>query len=759
MNSVDRRPRPAATMPSAEEKHLLDYVRVIYKRRWIALPVFLIVMTFGVINTLRQTSVYQGRVQLLIEKDTPNVATLDQMFQSQDGWFLDDFYQTQYRILQSRSLARRSVDLLGLWDAPRLGNGPDLRGGFSLLGLVQSGVSKVYGLVKSASSGSQKPASAEPPAQAAAVDGETAVQSARIDEFLAGLTVAPVKNSRLVELRYQSTDPVFAASAANAVAKSYIQQSMDFRTTTSKAAADFLGDRLGEQRKAVEKSEAALQAFRERNGAVSVADNSSSNIVMARLTDLNAALTKAKTERINKEALYNQLKSAEKSGAVDALPAVLSNDYIQRLKGELADLQRQRAQLAERYGERHAEMIKMRTAIETADAKLRNEMGKIVESVANQYQAALSEERGLQSALDAQKGEALGLNRKGIEFSVLQREVESNRQIYQSLLQRTKETDISSERRSTNVRIIDAAETPRVPILPHTERDLMITTFGALLLALGLVFVVDYMDNRIKTPQELKTHLPVPFLGMLPTLAQSKEGVNPLISNDDVPANFMEAFKKVRTNMLFSSADDGLHSVVVTSAAPGEGKSLVASNLAVALAQTGQRVLLMDADMRRPRVHEIFDAPMEPGLSNLMTGNVKASEAIRKAPSVPGLWLLPSGHIPPNPAELLGSRRYSMFVASLAEHFDWLIIDSPPVMVVADGSIVANLATGVLFVVGADRTTRQAVRAAYDQLVSANARVIGSVLNRVDIERHSYYYASYYRKEYARYYVASQSRS
>src|SRR5439155_6917610 len=214
--------------------------------------------------------------------------------------------------------------------------------------------------------------------------------------------------------------------------------------------------------------------------AVSVTDNAS-NIVMARLTDLNAALTKAKTERINKEALHNQLKSAESAGAIDALPAVLSNDYIQKLKGELADLQRQRAQLAERYGERHAEMIKIRTAIETADAKLRGEMGKIVESVANQFQAALSEERGLQAALDAQKGEALGMNRKGIEFGVLQREVESNRQIYQSLLQRTKETDISSERRSTNVRVIDSAEVPRVPILPHTERDLMITTFGGLL--------------------------------------------------------------------------------------------------------------------------------------------------------------------------------------------------------------------------------------------------------------------------------------
>jgi protein-tyrosine kinase len=206
--------------------------------------------------------------------------------------------------------------------------------------------------------------------------------------------------------------------------------------------------------------------------------------------------------------------------------------------------------------------------------------------------------------------------------------------------------------------------------------------------------------------------------------------------------------------VLFSSADSGLRTLVVTSAGPGEGKSLVSANLAMALAQAGQRVLLVDADMRRPRIHEIFDMAQDPGFSNLLTGNAKASEVIQKS-SVHGLWLLSAGHIPPNPAELLGSRRYGDFIASLEDHFDWAVIDTPPVLVVADSSIVANEATGVVFVVGADHTSRHAARNAIDQLDAANAHVVGSVLNKANIAGNPYYYSSYYRKAYARYYVKS----
>jgi polysaccharide biosynthesis transport protein len=272
-------------------------------------------------------------------------------------------------------------------------------------------------------------------------------------------------------------------------------------------------------------------------------------------------------------------------------------------------------------------------------------------------------------------------------------------------------------------------------------------------MAVGLVFFIEYLDNRLKSPQDLKAHLGIPFLGMIPVVPKSKDAQNPLL-NGRVSANFSEAFKTVRTNVLFSTAEEGLRSLVVTSAGPGEGKSIVSANLAIALAQTGLRVLLVDADMRRPRVHEIFDFAQEPGFSNLLTSNAKASEVIKRS-SVHGLWLLGAGHIPPNPAELLGSPRYTDFLASLDEHFDWVVVDTPPVLVVADSMIVANQATGVVFVVGADQTSRHAAKNAVDQLAATGAHVVGSVLNRADLHRNPHYYSAYYKKEYSRYYVKS----
>jgi len=240
---------------------------------------------------------------------------------------------------------------------------------------------------------------------------------------------------------------------------------------------------------------------------------------------------------------------------------------------------------------------------------------------------------------------------------------------------------------------------------------------------------------------------------MVPATAKHKGSPNPLVTNGASP-NFIEAIKTVRTNVLFSTAEDGLKTLVVTSAGPSEGKSIVAANLALSLAQAGQRVLLIDADMRRPRVHEIFDVAQEPGLSNVLTANAKITETIHKS-GTQGLWLLSSGHIPPNPAELLGSRRFLDLIASLEEHFDWAIVDTPPVLAVADSTITANEASGVLFVVGADKTTRHAARAALEQLDAAKGHLIGAVLNNAAITKHPYYYQGYYRKEYAKYYVSS----
>ncbi|HXE79334.1 MAG TPA: polysaccharide biosynthesis tyrosine autokinase [Vicinamibacterales bacterium] len=731
-----KRPATLQLQHADEERHLYDYLRVVYKRRWIAVPVFLVVFGIGAINSFRQTPIYEARTQILIEKDAPKVGNLDTIFQERDSWYTDDFYQTQYRILQSRTLARKTAELMNLPSHPGLQKARQ-KPTRSLFADALSWVKKTVG--RGDSDESTETAAAAP----ATSSDPFAAYSGIV---LGALTVAPVRNSRLVELRMMSPDPQLAADLANAHAKAYIQHNLETRFSASKEAADWLAKQLAEQRKLVEESEAALQRYKEQHDAVAVEDRQ--NIVVQRLGDLNAAVTRAKTQRIEKEALYTQLKALQGTPAVDSFPAVVANEYIQKLKLDLGELQQQHAQLSQKYGERHPEMIRITTAIRTTQAKYDLEVQKIVESVRAEYEAALNQERSLVSALEAQKREALGLNRKGIEYSVLMRDAESNRQIYEALLQRTKETGISSELRTSNIRVIDPAEVPGAPVLPRRNRDLMMAAVSGAILALGLVFLFEYLDNRIKSPQELRRHLGLPFLGMVPKIDTS----GPMLLHEGAPAAFAEAIRSLRTNVLFSSAEEGTRTIVVTSAGPGEGKSLVSGNLAVSLAQAGQRVLHIDADMRRPRVHEIFETTQEPGLSNLLVGDCKPSEAVRKT-SVQNLWILPAGMIPPNPAELLGSKRCQEYFGRLGEHFDWIVIDSPPIMAVADAAILANSATGVVFVVGSDQTSRHSAKAAVEQLESVGAHIIGAVLNRADVHRNPYYYSAYYRKEYSRYYA------
>ena len=735
-----------------DERHLMDYVRVLYKRRWVAIPAFLIVFAVGGINSYRKVTIYEARTQILIEKDTPKVGTLETMFQQQDGWYNDDFYRTQYRILQSRSLARRTAELMHLKErmAARTA-APVADSGFSVSGAIAWVKKQVAG------EDAQDTKKADEEAKVAAALAKEDPLAPYASMVLGSLAVSPIANSRLVDLKFTSTDPQLAADMANAHAKAYIDQNLEYKFSASKDATDWLSERLGEQRKKVEESEAALQRYKEEHDAVAVEDRQ--NIVVQRLGDLNSAVTKAKTGRIEKEAQYNQLKSIQGTPAVESFPAVVANDYIQKLKSELGDLQRQQAQLSEKYGDRHPEMIKIRSAVQSTQAKLDLEVSKVVQSVEAEYQAALAQERSLVGALDSQKGEALSLNRKGIEYSVLNREAESNRQVYEALLQRTKETGISGELKASNIRVVDTAEVPKWPILPRRQTDLTTAALSGLVLAIGLVFLFEYFDNRVKSPQELRAHLGLSFLGMVPAIDAS----GPSLVNGGVPPHFAEAIRNVRTNVLFSSADEGVRTIVVTSAGPGEGKSLFSANLSVSLAQAGQRVLHVDADMRRPRVHEIFEFSQEPGLSNLLVGDCKPSEAVRKVTGVPGLAVLPAGMIPPNPAELLGSKRFDEYFATLSEHFDYVVIDSPPVLAVADASILANTASGVVFVVGADQTSRHAARAAIDQLHAVQAHLIGAVLNRVDLEHNPYYYSTYYRKEYSRYYAqapaATQKRA
>jgi capsular exopolysaccharide synthesis family protein len=323
--------------------------------------------------------------------------------------------------------------------------------------------------------------------------------------------------------------------------------------------------------------------------------------------------------------------------------------------------------------------------------------------------------------------------------------------MFAGLLERSRETGISGELRTSNIRIVDAAEPPTKPSSPSHTNDMFFGLLGGLLLGAGLAFFFEYLDNRIKRPEEIKSELGLPFLGMVPLFASKSITGKPLISGR-MPHEFVEAIRGIRTNVLFSTADSGPKTLVVTSTGPGEGKSLMSANIALSLAASGQRVLLIDADMRRPKTHELFGIGCEPGLSNVLVGNAKASDAVRRASSA-NLWLLPAGKQSPNPAELLGSRRFIDFSASLQNHFDWIIMDTPPVMAVTDAAVLAHSAHGVVFVIGAEMTSKGAAKAALEQLDAAKATYVGSILNRVNVQRNAYYYGNRYRQAYSDYYA------
>jgi capsular exopolysaccharide synthesis family protein len=702
----------------------------------------------GAIGTIRAVPVYEARTQLLVEKDARRVTTLNTALDGTEGIENDDFYPTQYNILQSRTLAQRTLTAL---DGAKVAEkqAPS-SGGFAfsvsgLIGSVRSGASSMVSKAKPAPIGEPAP-------------NETHTQSGRIDGLLGSLKVEQVRMSRLFNLRFRSTDPQYAAAAVNMLAQEYRNQSLDFRLANSREAAEYLGKQLIEQRTRVNESELALQRFKERHNTVAVDDKQ--NIIVQRLGALSSNLTSAQIHRSEKEEAYNQILALQKSGvAIDALPAIRSNQAVISANQEIANLKARDAELAAKnLAPKYQERVQIAASIKTAQARLQDEIEKAVASVKNDYEMAKTKEQQLQKDLDKQKSEVLGADSLSMQYAALVREAESNRRLYENLLERTKESDAAGEFKGSNVSIVDKAEVPRTPVLPQVKRDLMVAAFGGCLLAFALAFGFEYIDSRIKTPDEVKAYLSMPCLGMVPVVPiKNQHGETPLL-NGEATAAFSEAIRAVRTAVLFASADEGARSIVVTSTGPHEGKTLVASSLAIALAQTGQRTIVVDADMRRPRMHEALGRSQEPGVSNLLVGDSVLTDAVRPT-TIQNLWILPAGHIPPNPAELLGSKKYDELLAELKRRFDTVIIDAPPVMPVTDAALLAHTAGGVLFVIGAEMTPRQSAAAAIEQLSNANAKFLGAVLNRVHIERHAYYYSAYYHKAYGKYYQRSPQKA
>lgn len=704
------------------------YLGMLHKRRGILATLVGTSLLIAVLYNYTTRPVYQATTQILIDRDTPNLLPTKEIVDMGEGGA--DYFQTQFELLRGRRLAEAVVEKLDLQKNPEFQQGP-------LMSPWERIQRRFFGK-----------------APASALDSDGMPLSPAIAALRSRLTVERLRGSRIVSLKFNAYDPALAANAANTLASLYMQQTLDIRYTRSSEATDWLGARLADQEKKVQEAERGLQAYREREKLVNVEERQA--LVDQKLSSLNGAAINARTDRITKETLYGQMRGMS-STQLETFPLIMSNALIQALRARIADLQGQQAKLSESLGDKHPDMVRLRTEIEATEAKLRQEMQNIIKSVESDYRTAAQQEANLAANLETTKQEALELNRKAIDYNVLKRDVEANQQLYRELMSRTKESGLESELTTNNIRILEKAEMPRAPISPQRMRNYQMALLIGFGLGIGLCVLFEHLDNTFKTPEDVKEHLGVPFLGMVPDVSGqqrpaargAKTGVPPPKNAQSAVA---EAYRVLRTNLIFSSTSSSGQALLVSSANPGEGKTTTVANLAESLAQNGARVLAVDADLRRPTLHQHFGAQKTPGLSDLIVGKSQASQVIQST-RIKGLQILPCGYIPPNPTELLGSANMREVVRALREHYDWVLIDAPPILAIADAPVLCPIVDGLVLVVGAEMSSRPAVQRAIEQIRSVGAKITGVVLNKVDLERNSYYYGQYYGEYYRSYYA------
>lgn len=708
-----------------DETPVKEHLRVIRKHKWTVLAFVLAFVGIVSVYNLTVRPGYRATTQLLIEKDNPNVIAIKEVLTIDSADV--SYFQTQYQLLQSRALAEKVIKALALEDSPEL-NPQENWSGTALIGALFSRISGVF-----------LPA----PEPENTPDQPLAHAERLVDVLLGRLKVEPVKNSRLVQVSFSGYHPEIVTQVVNTLSRLYIQQDLDRKLEASSQAVSWLVQRLDEMKFRVEQSELALQEYKESNEIVGSQERS--NLLEQRLIDLNSTLSKVKAERITLDAAYQLVKelTAHPRG-IESISPVHSSRLIQNLKEELIKVQARLAGLAAKFSQEHPAVVELHSLVQTARDSLRVEVDTMVRSVETDDQLAQAKEHALGQAMEELRRMMLEQDKKSIQLGVLQRETDSNKQLYEVLLKRLKETSLTGELRNSNIWVIDEAKVPTKPVTPRKMLNLILATAAALGMGIGLALFFEHLDDTIKTPEDVEQTLKLPYLGAIAMarIGKKAQAEAELITLSNPKSNISEGFRNIRTGILLSALDEPKKMTLVTSTDAGDGKTLVIANLAVTMAQMGHRVLVVDTDMRRPRLHQLFGVHRIPGLSNLLATDEGWLSAVQET-AVPNLKILPSGDTPPNPSEILASKRMQQFLMETKELYDYVLFDSAPVMAVTDPIILASSLDSVVLVTRAGETSRRSARRAIQQLQAANTRILGVVLNGVDVRRDGYYYHYY----------------
>ena len=700
------------------------------KRRRIAVPFFAIVVVVVAVYSFVATPVYQGTVQLLVDNERNQTLNFSDsgtaVIQQKD---MAEYLNTQKTIISSRIFADRVARKLQL-DKNSYFKELKEKGKNSLKSTIISTMKRFF------------PERVKPDGALADFKFREELDPFITDVLLKNLTLKTEKKSNILIIQYTAKDPSVAAGLANGIAVAFIEHNLDIKVKPYRDAAEWLSSRLVESKSKVSETETHLQQYREGKGIVSF--ESGQNVINQKLQELMTQLVETEGKRHDAEIKYRQIQSViDKPELLATVPDIMNNLVIQGLRTDELALRRQLSDLSEKYGAKHPQLIKMQSQLEMVKRNINLEARKMLSAAKADYDVAYSREHSLRQAVEGQKREVLDLTRKAIDFNVIAGESGSNKQFYDLLLKRLQEASLTGGMSVSNIQIVDNATVPQDPLKPQKGKNLLLALLLGLFGGISAAFFIEYMDDTIKTAEDVDKALGLPLLDIVP-LTNLKEG--PLFVLSNTKSATAEAFRTIRTGIMLSTLDeDPLKVLLVTSAIPNEGKSTVATNLAVAMSQMGERVLLIDVDMRRHNLHEFFASDNSTGISDLIIDPLRLPEAIKKIEGVPNLSLITGGTLAPNPSELIGSDRMKKLIGDLRGQYDRIILDSPPLMAFSDSLLLSRLSDGVIMVAWGAKTPRGTIIKAADLLKGVNARILGLVLNKIDTVRHqSYAYYSYY---------------
>ncbi|MEA3412760.1 MAG: polysaccharide biosynthesis tyrosine autokinase [Pseudomonadota bacterium] len=707
--------------PEEDAINLREYWNIIRRRKWTIILFLLIAVTATVIGTFLQTPIYRSSLTLKIDRETPKIVEYQSVAPDEGTGWNDDFYQTQYELLQSRTLARRVADELGL--AKRLEN--QQASGGSLLDSIK-------GLFK-------------PEAPEDDTPDEPADASWMVSD---GLSVVPVRNSRLVTLNFDGTDPVLATRILNTLADAFVKTSLERRFEATIYAKKFLEERIEQVRANLEDSEAELARYTTRHGIVDVEKMES--ILQAKLMGLSQQLVNTESQRIALESEFQQMNSTD-----GELIRTLDNPVIQGLKSTLAGLESEYQENRTVFKPAYPKMEQLQASIDRVQQKIDAEMDNVEFAVRQSYLSKVREQAAIEAGMNQTKDEILGLREHTTDFKALQREVHTNRELFEGLLQRMKEVGVVAGVGTNNISVVDPAEVPKAQFKPNLQKNLLLAIVLGLMGGIGLAFLFEHLDDTIKSSQDMENLMRKPVLGIVPLVKLNREDAEEvnlaMLTHDDPRSGLAEAFRSLRTSLQFSTADGAPKLLHFTSSGPAEGKTTSAINTAIACAQTGSTVLLVDADLRNPSLHKEFGLPNTHGLTHYLAGTAKPAE-ITQATDIPNLFVITSGPQSPNPAELLGGAKMADLMKLSAERFANVILDGPPVLGLADALILGNVAQASVVVVEAAVTRKNALEAALKRLNNVQTTVIGGILTKYGQGSSGYGYDYDYNYRYNYYY-------